>query len=116
MRIFLASADERLRLVLHLLLDNEPGIVVVGLADRLECLLILVGASQPDVLLLDYELTRGTTPGLISDLHHLESPPKIIVLSLNPEIKEAILEGGVNGFISKNAPPDDLLPMISRMR
>jgi DNA-binding NarL/FixJ family response regulator len=116
MRIFLASGDERLRLVLLLFLDNEPGMVVVGMADRLERLLILVGASKPEVLLLDYELTRETTAGLIRDLHHLEYPPRIIILSVNPGIKEAIQEAGADGFVSKNEPPDELLPILRRMR
>jgi DNA-binding NarL/FixJ family response regulator len=116
MRIFLASADERLRLALLVFLDHEPGMGVVGMADRLEGLSILVGASRPEVVLLDYELARETTTGLICDLHHLEYSPRIIILSVNPEIKEAILEAGADGFVSKNVPPDELLPILRKMR
>ncbi len=116
MRIFIASADERLRLALLLLLDHEPGMVVVGMSDRSEGLSILVGASQPEMLLLDNELAKAETAGIVGDLHNLECSPKIIVLSLNPQIKEAILAAGADGFISKDAPPDDLLPIINRMR
>ena len=32
MRIFIASPDEKLRLAMLLFLENEPGMIVVGLA------------------------------------------------------------------------------------
>ncbi len=116
MRIFIASPDERLRLALLLFLDHEPGMVVVGMSDRLQGLLEQMAASQPEALLLDYELTKEATAGIVSDLHHLECQPRVIVLSINPEIKETVLAAGADGFISKNAPPDDLLPIIRWFR
>ncbi len=116
MRIFIASADERLRLALLIFLDHEPGMVVVGMSDRSEGLSVLVGASQPEVLLLDNELAKEGTAAFVSVLNKLECPPKIIVLSLNPQIKEAILAAGADGFISKNAPPDDLLLILNRIQ
>jgi hypothetical protein len=35
LRIFIAFADEKLRIAMLLLLDHEPGMVVVGIPDRL---------------------------------------------------------------------------------
>jgi DNA-binding NarL/FixJ family response regulator len=116
MRIFIASADERLRLGLLLFLDQEPGMVVNAMSDRSEGLLVLVETSQSEVLLLDYELAKESTAGLVRSLHRLESRPKIIILSIDPRLKEKILAAGADGFISKDAPPDDLLPIINRMR
>jgi DNA-binding NarL/FixJ family response regulator len=116
MRIFIASADGSLRLALLMFLDHVPGMVVVGMSDRSEGLSILVGASQPEVLLLDNDLTKEATAKIVGDLHLLENPPKIIVLSLVPQIKEAILAAGAEGFICKDSPPDDLLPILNRMQ
>ena len=116
MRIFIASADKTSRIALQLLLESEPGMVVIGIADRAEGLLTLVGASQPEVLLLDYELARQTTVTLISDLRHLEQPPIIIVLSINVQVKPMVLAAGADAFISKNVPPDELLPILRTMR
>ena len=116
MRIFIASADKTSRIALQLLLESEPGMVVIGIADRAEGLLTLVGASQPEVLLLDYELAKQTTVALISDLHHLEQPPIIIVLSINVQVKPMVLAAGADAFISKNVPPDELLPILRTMR
>ena len=116
MRIFIASADKSSRMALQLLLESEPGMAVIGIADRTEGLLTLVQASQPKVLLLDYELARQTTVVLISDLLHLEQPPKIIVLSVNPLVKATTLAAGADGFIGKDGPADALLPMLREIR
>jgi len=116
MRIFIASADSMLRLSLQLLLEDEPGMAVIGIADRSDGLLAQVGASQPEVLLLDWELTKQEPIDLIGDVQHLEHRPKIVALSINPQVKETALAAGACDFISKNVPPDDLLPVLRKIR
>ena len=53
---------------------------------------------------------------LVSDLHRLECQPKIIVLSIDPQTEATTLAAGADGFISKNVPPDELLPLLRKMR
>jgi DNA-binding NarL/FixJ family response regulator len=115
-RIFIASADKTLRLALQLLLESEPGMVVIGMSDRSTGLLTVVGTSQPEVLLLDDGLANHSMAHLVSDLHHLECKPKVIVLSSKPQTRAATLADGAEGFISKDVPPDQLLPLLRRMR
>jgi DNA-binding NarL/FixJ family response regulator len=115
-RLFIASADRALNLALMMLLDDEPGMVVIGISDRREGLLSVVATSQPEVVLLDDGLAKKATPHLVSDLHRLECHPKIIVLSINPQTKAATLAAGADGFISKSVPPDELLPLLRSMR
>jgi DNA-binding NarL/FixJ family response regulator len=115
-RIFIASADKTFRLALLLLLENEPGMVVVGMSDRSKGLLTVVSTSQPEVLLLDDGLANHDAPELVGELHHLKSPPKIIVLSIDPQTKATALAAGADGFISKNFPSDELLPLLRSMR
>lgn len=116
MQVFIASADGALRVSLQLLVESEPGFVVIGMSDRSQGLLTIVRALSPDVLLLDYELAKQAVADLISDLHHLEHPPKVIVLSVDPQVKATTLAAGADAFISKNVPPDDLLPILREMR
>ena len=116
MRIHIASADKASRLSLLMLVESEPGLVVVGMSDRAESLLTVVRALHPEVLVLDYELAKQAVVDLISDLHHLEHPPKIIVLSVDPQVKATALAAGADAFISKNVPPDNLLSMLREMR
>ncbi len=115
MRIFIACADERLRIAMLLLLENEPGIFVVGITDRLQGLLLQLEASQPDVLLLEWELPFKSMAKLLTDVHKLEAPPKIVLLSSCPEEKEKITAAGADHFIAKDAPPDELLPFLTKV-
>lgn len=116
MRIFIATRDSAFRMALELLLESEPGMVVIGMYDRADGLLTILGASQPEVLLLDYELTQQATIQIISDLHSPERHPKIIVFSTDPLVRDPILAAGAEGFINKNYPPDKLLPILRDMR
>jgi DNA-binding NarL/FixJ family response regulator len=102
--------------MLQMLLEDEPGMVVIGLSDRSDGLLTQVGAAQPEVLLLDWELSKSAMVDLIGDLQHLENRPKIIALSINPQVKETALAAGACDFISKNVPPDELLPILRKIR
>lgn len=113
-RIFVACADERLRIALLLFLDYEPGMFVVGITDRLSSLLPQLVASQPDVLLLEWEMPFQSMADLLTDIHHLECPPKIIILSNRPEEEEKIIAAGADYYIAKNAPPDNLLPILKK--
>jgi len=115
-RLFIASADKTLRLALLMLLESEPGLVVIGMSDRRAGLLTMVGTSQPEVVLLDDGLAKQATAHLVGDLHHLKCHPKIIVLSLDSTTAAATLAAGADGFVGKNAPPDELLPLLRRMR
>lgn len=89
---------------------------VVGLSDRLPGLLPQLKGSLPDVLLLDWELTNQDGLTMLTDIRSLEFRPKIIVLSDKPEEEEAITSAGGDYFISKNAPPDMLLPALESIR
>jgi DNA-binding NarL/FixJ family response regulator len=99
-----------------MLLDHEPGMVVVGLSDRLPGLLAQLGGSQPDVLLLDWELSDQPMTDLLTDVHNLERRPKTIVLPTRPQEKETIMASGAYYLIWKDAPPDKLLSVLNEIR
>jgi DNA-binding NarL/FixJ family response regulator len=111
-RIFVACSDARLKIALLLLLDHEPGMAVMGMTDRLTGLLIQLEATQPDILLLEWELPIKEIEELLSDIHNLPHRPMITVLSNKPEEKGRIIAAGADHFIPKDAPPDDLLPIL----
>jgi len=98
-----------------LLLENEPGMLVVGITDRLTGLSTQLEVSQPDVLLLEWELPFKSLAGLLTDIHNLECPPKIIYFSSRPGGKKKIITAGADHFIVKDAPPDELLPILNNI-
>ena len=112
MRLFIADVDKELRLALQLMLHQEPGMHVTGMAVQAPGLLAQIAASEPDVLLLDWHLPGMLITELVADLRGLELPPKIIVISVRPEDKDEAMAAGADGFIGKNAPPDELLEII----
>jgi DNA-binding NarL/FixJ family response regulator len=113
MRIFIADADKQLRVALQILLHQEPGMQVTGVATDAKGLLAQVEASQPDVLLLDWYLPGMPMTGLLADLHVLDLSPKIVVLSVRPELENAAMAAGADAFVSKNGPPQELLAYLS---
>jgi len=116
MLIFLAESDQNLRLGMQMLLHQEAGIHVIGMAIQAEGLVVQVEASRAEVLILDWHLPGASMPELLSDICRLASPPKIVVLSVNPEVKAVALSAGAIAFIGKNAPPDELLEVVRSMK
>jgi DNA-binding NarL/FixJ family response regulator len=114
-RIFIACADERLRMALFLLLESEPGMIVVGITDRLSGFIIQLEATQPDVLLLEWKLTSQKMADLLADIRNLECSPKVLFFSNKPSEKEKILGDGADYFILKDSPPDQLLPILNNI-
>jgi len=90
--------------------------VVVGLSDRLPGLLAQLEGSQPDLLLLDWELADGSIEDLLTHLHSLEHQSRTMVLAARPEAKEAVLAAGADFFLCKDSPPDTLLPILRGMQ
>ena len=114
-RIFIACSDERLRIALLLRLEDEPGLAVVGITDRLQSLLPQLEASQSDVLLLEWQLTLQAITDLLAKIRALNHPPKVIYFAGNPLEEQQIHAAGANYVILKNAPPDELLPILTQI-
>ncbi len=95
-----------------MLLEHEPGMGVVGITDRLSGLVLNLEASQPDVLMLGWEIPCQALVDLLADIHQLKRPPKVIFFSSRPEEEERIITAGADYFISEDAPPDKLLLIL----
>jgi DNA-binding NarL/FixJ family response regulator len=116
MQIFIAEPDSNLRLGLQMLLHQEAGMHVVGMAIKADGLLVQIEASYADLLIMNGRLPGANMPDLIQDIKEFPAPPKIIVLSVNPELKADVLAAGADAFVAKNAPPDQLLEVIRSVK
>ena len=106
-RVFIASSDWSFRSALLQLVESEPGLVVIGMSGRADGLPTMVRASQPEVLLLDYELARESNDRSRQRPTWPARPPAIIVLGSDAQAKASSLAAGADAFISKNVPPDE---------
>jgi DNA-binding NarL/FixJ family response regulator len=122
MRVFLADDQPKVRSALRLLLEQEPGLCVVGEAAEAEDVLAQLKATRPDLMLLDWELP-GLSPAnsvrsgkqLLSVLHVFYPNLRVIALSGRPEACQAALAAGVDAFVSKGDPPERLLATLRMM-
>jgi DNA-binding NarL/FixJ family response regulator len=110
-RIFLADDELNVRQALRSLLE-QAGFTVVGEACDAESLLAQVCISPPDVILMDWELPGLRAQHFIRTLHGYCPGTKVIALSAQPDARPNALALGVDAFVSKGNPSDELLRAV----
>jgi DNA-binding NarL/FixJ family response regulator len=115
MRILLADHRLKVRFALRALLEQRPGVEVVGEAVDAEDLLARIEAACPDLVLLDWKLQGLPAIGLLPTLRRVCPQAFVIVLSGRPEARKAALDAGADTFVSKTDPPGRLLAAIDRL-
>ena len=112
MRVLLADDQTKVRSALRLLLEQEPGLSVVGEAAEAEDLLAQVGTECPDLVLLDWELPDQGGAATLAGLRAARPGLMVIALSGQPEARQAALAAGADAFVSKGDPPERLLAAV----
>lgn len=113
MRILLADDQPRIRFALRALLDRQPELQVVGEAGNADDLRAQILTTDPDLVLLDWELPGRRTERSPAVLHAQHPKLVIIALSGRPEARQAALAAGADAFVSKTDPPERLLAAIA---
>ena len=119
-RIFIADDEAKVRSALRLLLEHELELSVVGEAAEVQGLLTQVEVSQPDLMLLDWELpdlsgansATGSGSRLLAALRARCPCLTVIALSGRLEARQAALAAGADAFVSKGDPPKQLLSTL----
>ena len=65
---------------------------------------------------MDGDLSSQPVKDLLLGLSNLEHKPRTIILTSEPGVAEMIKNTPVDYLISKNAPPDELLPILTQIR
>jgi DNA-binding NarL/FixJ family response regulator len=128
MRVLLADDQAKVRSALRLVLEQQPGVSILGEAVDITGLLDWVKAACPDLVLLDWELPGleaagpstvlrqaqdgSSGQGLLSALRKLCPYLAVIALSGQPEARRAALDAGADAFVSKGDPPERLLAAV----
>lgn len=96
------------------LLASEPDLDVAGIAGTVDDAGPLAAATQPDVVLMDYELADGT--GVDATARVLAACPTAKVVMLTSFTDDAVLlaaiEAGVSGFITKHRAGHEVLDAV----
>ena len=109
MRVIVADDQPEVRSAMRLILEEKPGIRVVGEASTSYELLRQVRAICPDLILLDWELPGTNSEDLLSELQNLCPHLSIVALSSRPQMRQAALEAGAWNFVCKSEPPEQLI-------
>ena len=115
-RVLVADDQPHVRSALRLLLAQEPGITVVSEAADAEQALRMMVQQRPDLVLLDWELPGQNSVAMLHALRALRPRLRVIALSGRPEARQAALDAGADGFVSKGDPPERLLAAVGECR
>jgi CubicO group peptidase (beta-lactamase class C family) len=112
LRILLADDQERVRYGLRALLRQQPGWKVIGEAENAKSLLALAAVINPDLVLLDWNLSGMPGEKIISALHQISQCIKVIVLSGQLDAKISAHKAGADSFVWKTNSPVYLIETI----
>ena len=102
-RVLIVDDHEVLGASLARVLDDEPDLVAVGIANSLAQARARVTSATPDVLLLDRRLPDGDGVAAIPELRAIRPSMSVVVLTaaVADNVLVQAIEAGAAGFVSK---------------
>ncbi|MFL7872016.1 MAG: response regulator transcription factor [Anaerolineales bacterium] len=112
MKILLADDNPEVRSALRLLLEQEPIQAMVMEVTDTQSLLAQLSETCPTVVLLDWELPRLHNSDFLMKVRNCCPETRVIALSSKFEARQAARAAGVDAFISKAEPPEQILSTL----
>jgi DNA-binding NarL/FixJ family response regulator len=110
--IFIAEGENHVRNALHLMLDDQERLVLIGEASTPESLIAQVCRKPPDIILLDLGLPGIHPQHLIPVLEKCCPESKLVITSVRPEAEKIAKELGCDTFLLKQLPPDEYIEAL----
>jgi two-component system, NarL family, invasion response regulator UvrY len=116
MKILIVDDHPIVRAGLRRLLAAEPSIEICEAADGREALTAFRG-QQPNLVILDLNLPGIGGIEVISRLKAGDPGARILILSMHDDLMHVTraLQAGAAGYVSKHAPPEEILTAIRRI-
>jgi two-component system response regulator DesR len=109
-RILLADSNPTLRSALALLLETRLKANIIGQVSSMESLLCEAAATNPDLIVMDWELPGAPGDERIAALRRKATRARIIAASVRPE--NAAPAGEADAFVCKTDPPEVILQTV----
>ena len=102
---------------LRQLVDNQPDLACVGVADNISDAKRLVAECKPNLTVLDLRLKGGDALDFIKTLRVEHPEVKVLVLSQYDELifAERVLRAGASGYIMKENATDEVLRALRKV-
>jgi DNA-binding NarL/FixJ family response regulator len=115
-RVLLVDDQRLVRAGLRMLCEDSPDLEVVGEAENGQEAIRLVARLTPDVVLMDLRMPGVDGITATSRITAAHPSTRILVLTTfdDDEHLYPVLSAGAQGFLSKDAPPEELLDAIRR--
>jgi two-component system, NarL family, nitrate/nitrite response regulator NarL len=112
-RVLAVEDHPVMRLGIRALLERE-GLVLAGITATCAEAVDLIAENEPDVVLLDLGLPDASGPEAVARIREVSSSLPIVAFSVErtPEVVRAVLRAGANGFVSKDAPPSQVIAAL----
>ena len=115
LKILLGDAQPRVRFGLCKLLEQQPGWSLAGEAEDAPALLAAIACGCPDLVLLDWELPGMPAQDLLLKIRQACPHLRVVFMSGNVELRQAVLQTGADVFAYKADPPEKLLRLIQEL-
>jgi DNA-binding NarL/FixJ family response regulator len=116
-RILLVDDAPAVRESLRWLLEDEPGLTVIGdAASGYEAIQMTV-RLKPDLVLLDIELSDLDGFEVTRQVKAMSNPPKVVILSMHNDAlyRKRGMDAGCDAFIGKEMGWNGLLPVLQKV-
>ena len=113
-RILLADDHQRMRDSLHILIDRQPGMEVVAVAENGQTALQMAGSFKPDVVVMDINMSDLKGADAARQMISSASGVKFLALSMysNPEFVKGMFDAGASGYMLKDYAFEELVRAI----
>lgn len=112
MRLLIADDQADVRSAMRILFEQEDQLCLVYEADGIDDMLMKTECIQPDLILLDWELSNQGMTETVEMLRQIDPGVRIIALSGRPEASDTAALAGVDAFASKGETAERLLKTI----
>jgi len=116
-RIVILDSHTLFRAGLHLIIESQPGMEVVGDAGSLRESLEIITNLKPDIILVELNLTGQPELDILSSLVKASEGPRLILVTAtcDPKVIQKAVEDGAVGIVNKTQPPEVLIKAVEKV-
>ncbi|MEJ2484516.1 MAG: response regulator transcription factor [Anaerolineales bacterium] len=113
-KILIVDDHAVVRSGLHMILEPEEDVIIVGEAENAKQAIAKARALEPDVILMDIHLPDVSGIEVTKQIKEISPKIAIVALTINEDEEYffKMLEAGANGYVPKRAAPEELLTAI----